>query len=70
MRHLYFGYATATYLKLSERYAHCAHLSELISQSIKQARLFTKANRDLIPVVKKWFKPDYVTGNEQKVDAV
>lgn len=29
-----------------------------------EARLFTKANRDLIPVVKKWFKPDYVTGNE------
>ena len=35
-----------------------------INDDYFEARLFTKANRDLIPVVKKWFKPDYVTGNE------
>ena len=42
MRHSYFGYATPTYLKLSERYAHCAHLSELKVENIKQVRLPSK----------------------------
>ena len=34
------------------------------NQAISQVRLFTKTNRGLIPVVKKWFKIDDVTHNE------
>ena len=35
-----------------------------INEDYFETRLFTKANRDLIPVVKKWFKIDDATHNE------